>query len=289
MNVSIFKPPLTVRPATQDDRRNLANLIHFETQVHRHLDWRGPLDWLGFAPYLVLEQRGKIIAALACPPDPDKVAWIRLFAVNQGFAVKQAWEMLWPDVLIILRETQDIERVAALPLQPWFAELLQDFAFSESDQVVMLNCNLDNLQLKPAIREAMVRLMNYDDIPEVARIDHAAFEPIWRNSLGSLQLAYSQASLATVAEIEGEIVGYQISTATPVGGHLSRLAVLPENQNRSIGYSLLSDLLLHFKARGALRITVNTQKTNSTSLHLYQKAGFRLTGEQYPVYIYPIL
>ncbi len=289
MSVSIFKPQLSVRAATQEDRQSLANLIHFETRVHRHLDWRGPLDWLGFSPYLILEQRNKIIATLACPSDPDHIAWIRLFAVAQGQSIKQAWEVLWPEAKMILEKSPGIEKVASLPLQTWFVELLQVTAFTEIDQVVMLSCDLDALRLQPVSHEVMVRLMNFDDIFAVERVDHAAFEPIWHNSLSSLQLAYSQASLATVAEIQGDIVGYQISTATPLGAHLSRLAVLPEYQNRSIGYCLLRDLLLYYKARGALKMTVNTQKTNSASLHLYQKVGFRLTGEQYPVYVHLIL
>ena len=43
---------LPVRTARPDDRQALANLIHFEVYVHRHLDWRHPLDWLGCQPYL---------------------------------------------------------------------------------------------------------------------------------------------------------------------------------------------------------------------------------------------
>ena len=51
---------LSTRPATQDDRRQLDNLIHFEPHVHRHLDWRRPLDWIGHSPFWVAEKDGRI-------------------------------------------------------------------------------------------------------------------------------------------------------------------------------------------------------------------------------------
>ena len=57
------------RPITAKDRTQLASLIHFSTYVHRHLDWRSPLDWIGHPPYYVLESNDRLIASLACSPD----------------------------------------------------------------------------------------------------------------------------------------------------------------------------------------------------------------------------
>jgi ribosomal protein S18 acetylase RimI-like enzyme len=123
-----------------------------------------------------------------------------------------------------------------------------------------------------------------EDLKAVRVIDAAAFVPIWQNSQAYLEIAFRQASIATVAEQSGALVGYQISTATPMGGHLARLAVLPFHQGRGLGYALLHDLLTQFSRRGARSISVNTQKDNLASLALYKKAGFRLTGEEYPIY-----
>jgi ribosomal-protein-alanine N-acetyltransferase len=79
-----------------------------------------------------------------------------------------------------------------------------------------------------------------------------------------------------------------MSTGSPFGGHLARLAVHPEFQGRGIGHALLHDLLVRFQERGAMRVTVNTQDNNHASLRLYRKAHFHLTGESYPVYEYPL-
>jgi [ribosomal protein S18]-alanine N-acetyltransferase len=288
LTMTILKPQVTVRSAVPGDRQKLASLIHFEVYVHRHLDWRGPLDWIAFPPYLVYEQRNDILAALACPPDPPMVAWIRLFAVVQTISVERAWEALWYEALEELRQLNEPQWVAALALWPWFAELLQDQNFIEDTRVVMLQWEGGSNLPEANPTDLIIRPMNYDDIGEVHRVDEAAFAPIWQNSRPSLELAYRQALIATVAETQGRMVGYQISTPTPVGGHLARLAVLPDFQGLGIGYCLVRNLLSQFRQRGARKVTVNTQKNNPASLSLYKRMGFRLTGEEYPVYLYRI-
>ncbi len=104
-----------------------------------------------------------------------------------------------------------------------------------------------------------------------------------------MQLAYDQAACATVAVDELGVVGYQFSTPSPHGWHLARLAVHPRRQRQGIAYDLTRSLLGYFLERGAAQITVNTQDDNAGSLHLYEKAGFYRTGEEYPVYRYDFI
>jgi ribosomal protein S18 acetylase RimI-like enzyme len=284
----IFKPQTTIRPAVAGDRQQLANLIHFEAYVHRHLDWRTPLDWIGESPYLILEQRKELVAALACPPDPPTVAWLRLFAVTHSLSIEHAFEMLWAEAKDGLTSMAGVKWAAALCLWPWFSRLLEREGFRLGTHVVMLTWENDPLPAAYEPAGCSVRPMNYDDIPAVQKVDEGAFSPIWQNSLSSLELAYEQAALATIAEYQSQVVGYQISTPTPLGGHLARLAVLPDFQNLRIGYSLVRDVLAQFKKRGARKVTVNTQKDNPFSIKLYQKLGFYLTGEEYPMYLYDL-
>ena len=129
--------------------------------------------------------------------------------------------------------------------------------------------------------------MTPEELPQVTEVDTAAFRTIWRNSMSSLNLAYKQAVVATVAEDSQGVVGYQISTYSPLGGHLARLAVHPRAQRQGIGYALIRDMLATFASRGVKRVTVNTQHDNTPSLHLYRKTGFVETGEEYPIFQYP--
>jgi ribosomal protein S18 acetylase RimI-like enzyme len=274
---------VTVRPVMQQDRQQLANLVHFEAHVHRHLDWRPPLDWVGCQPYLVAEHQGNVLAALVCPPDPPEVAWIRLFAVSGQMSCQEAWELLWPMAQSSL-DCQYKPDVAALSLQRWFTDLLEESGFTHTHDVVLLQRD-GSAPLRASLAWAFtIRSMLPDDLPAVAVVDQAAFIPEWRNTLPMLELAYQQAAIATLAEDETGVLAYQISTSGPVGGHLARLAVVPSAQGRGIGYALVHDVLEQFGRRGALHVTVNTQKDNLASLALYAKAGFHRTGEEYPMF-----
>lgn len=275
---------MNIRTATRDDTQQLANLIHFEAYVHRHLDYRPPLDWIGMNPFPILIKRGEILAALACPPDPPQVAWVRLFATSNRIMVEQAWQYLWGEARAQLCQDHKPQWVAALPMYSWFERLLSQNGFEQTYQIVMLRCEIDRLPREVTPSSTSIRPMTLDDLALVEDIDTQAFAPLWQNSKAYLEVAFRQAAVATIAERDGKPVGYQISTITPVGGHLARLAVFPEIQGQGVGWALLQDLLTQFARRGARILTVNTQKDNLTSLKLYKAAGFQLTGEEYPVY-----
>lgn len=281
----IVKTEVNVRNANLEDQQRLAYLVHFDAYVHRHLDYRPPLDWLGSHPFALAEENGKLIAALACAPDPPHVAWIHLFAAGYAASVEAAWQALWEHSYAQLIELPGVTWAAAIPLQPWFKLLLDQAGFVESHRIIMLAWERQPLPpIQKILPRLIIRPMTLDDLPRVEQLDMAAFVPVWQNSLACLEYAFRQAAVATVAELDERLVGYQISTPTHLGGHLARLAVLPEMQGYGIGHCLLHDLLEQFTRRGARLISVNTQKDNLTSQALYYKFGFTLTGEEYPIY-----
>jgi ribosomal protein S18 acetylase RimI-like enzyme len=273
----------TVRNVLSTDRSRLANLIHFGTHIHQHLDWKPALDWIGSKPYLVVEKNGDIYAALACPPDLPDITWIRLFAVSQNIDVEQAWELLWEATKNEITQLGRI-RLAVISLQSWFNNLLERSDFQHTDNVIVLMWDRSTEIQEPKQTRITLRPMLPEDLTIILGIDHEAFGEVWKNSLESLELAYQQSSLATVAEDMNEIVGYQYSTASAMGGHLARLAVRTNMQGQGIGYMLVHQVLSQFKKQGYRHVTVNTQQNNAASLALYSKAGFTLTGESYRFY-----
>lgn len=272
--------------AKPQDIHTLANLIHFDSFVHRHLDYRPPLDWVGDFPFNVYREKNRIQAALACPPDPPHIAWIRLFAVAYHIQIAKAWDLLWRTTYEQIQEKSEVRFIAAIPFQNWFAQLLERQKFEIAQQILMLSWENDSQSNIPGTNKIHIRAMALDDMDAVTNIDNKAFTPLWQISGEYLQIAYHQSNIATVAEIDGNICGFQISTATSGGGHLARLAVIPSRQGQGIGSALLHDLIHQFKRRGATTITVNTQEDNHASLSLYKKAGFDSTGEKYPVYVF---
>lgn len=281
-----MQPDLVVRQAVPADLPALTALLETAPYLHRHLDWRPPLGWLGREPFFLVEQNKDILAALACPPDPPNIAWIRLFAVHSSLPFQTAWNMLYPRVQAFYDHQPKIS-TAGIILFPWFGDLLKNAGFRLHQEIVVLEW--DNILPQPVYSNPpnTIRTMEPPDLADVARVDHLAFDPLWQNSQESLELALHQSSCATVAEHAGAIVGYQISTSAGYSAHLARLAVLPEMQKRSIGYWLVHDLLERFSHQELYRVTVNTQDNNSASLALYQKLGFWLTGDRFQVLACP--
>jgi ribosomal-protein-alanine N-acetyltransferase len=274
---------LQERPAVLTDQRQIANLIHFSGYVHRHLDWRNPLDWIGSPPFFVLENQGQVVAALGCPPDPPAVAWMRLFVNSGTIPIQESWQILWERARADLTARGQFV-AAAIVLQEWFQGLLINSGFTSCQSIVMLEydgATADEMAL-PA--EISMRAMLPFDLPAVAKVDASAFELLWQNALPALEQAYPQATWATVAEADGQVIGYQLSTRNPIGVHLARLAVIPAMQGKGFGYALVSNLILQARQSGISHLTVNTQSDNALSLRFYQRMGFHETGERFPVF-----
>ncbi|MCJ7432879.1 MAG: GNAT family N-acetyltransferase [Anaerolineales bacterium] len=278
---------LQVRPAVIADQQQISNLILSESDVHRHLDWRAPVDWLGSKYYWVLEDARRIIAALACPQDPPGIAWLRLFVHASPLSGSEAWSPLWEAVCAEI-QAQGGATIGVISLYGWLQNILLENNFQFKQNIVMLEWFNQSVELSPLPADVTIRKMTADDLDQTVETDASAFAPLWRNSYIALQKALSLALFATVAERDRQIIGYQISTPNSLGAHLARLTVRKETQGQGIGRALLTELLIQVRKRRLGRLTVNTQDDNAISLALYQKSGFLRTGEQFPVFVYEI-
>lgn len=279
-----------VRPASPGDHQQISNLIFFESRLHRHLDWRSPLEWLGAPFYWALEENGQITAALACPTERERIAWVRLFVYTGRWSAENAWDIIWAAARQEIAQTGGAT-VAAIAAHPWFQELLAGSGFENHQQIVMLEWRYQPLFSSVTVRESgglRIRRMTEADLPDVQRTDAASFDPLWQNELETIRKAFDQALYATVIEDEQSILGYQLSTGGGQRAHLARLAVHPAAQGKGAGRALLSDLFRYITYAGISRLSVNTQSDNQASLSLYQHMGFTRTGEVYPVYTFDV-
>jgi len=272
-----------VCPAGPADREELANLIFSESHVHKHLDWRAPLDWLGHSPFVMLREGPRVSGTLACPPDPDNIAWLRLFAFAPHLTGSAVWRLLWPTALTQL-EAQGDCTAAAIATQRWLEPILLENGFQTVNHIVLME--LDTRIALPGQESAgfVFRPMLPDDLPRVAEVDAVAFDPLWRNSLEALTTAFNQSSYASVATDVSGLAGYQLATGGAFGTHLARLAVRPGAQRRGLGAALVKDLIAHIPEGREPRLTVNTQSDNGASHALYARLGFRPTGERFSVF-----
>jgi ribosomal protein S18 acetylase RimI-like enzyme len=278
-----------VRPASPEDHQKLSSLIFYETHLHRHLDWRSPLEWLGDPYFWALDEGRQLSAALACPIEMDGIAWVRLFVFAGGWSAENAWHVLWQTARTEIAQAGGA-RVAVIAMQTWFQRILVDNGFESPQQIVMLEWHGSHSQpwVGSEAEGIHIRKMTEADLPGVQNVDAASFDPLWQNSLETLHRAFSQSLLATVAETEAAILGYQISTGSGQRAHLARLAVHPNWQARGVGRAMLRDLFSKLVNNGIYKLSVNTQSNNFVSLRLYQRMGFLRTGEQYPVYVFDV-
>jgi len=273
---------LDVRAVSPEEKRLVSSMLSTSRWRHSHLDWQDPVDLLGQQPYLVAESDVSYVGLLACPEGPEGVAWVRVLGLALGVDPAEVWRALWEEAARRLLDS-GIRHAACLLSGPWQRPLLSGSGFRETNAVVFFERSTRSIP-PPGRSPASYRRFEPLDLASVSKVDHTAFRPLWRVSPGTLEIAYRTAADASVADINGQVVAYQLTTISPLGAHLARLAVEPAWQNRGIGSALVVGLLRRLVERGVTRVTLNTQSDNGKSQELYRRLGFRETGERLPVY-----
>ncbi len=275
---------LRFRKANYEDFSALSKFISFEYFIHRHLDWRTALDWLGQQPFLIAEQNHEIVACFAAPNDVPTVSWVRLFACTAFLSRKMVWDAFIDQAIPLLHP--QISMMAALGLENWFRKLLESSTFSVLQQIIVFEREkISSISAKLA-KDYFLRPLEPQDLQEVSALDAECFPELWQMPVETMNLAYLQSDYATVIEVEGKIISYQISTESLSNVHLARIAVRPTLQSQGIASAILSDLISHYQKIGIHRFSVNTQSDNLASQALYKKFGFQRTTDQYPVYTF---
>lgn len=275
-----------IHQAEIKDTSVIANFLANADCIHRHLDWQGVLEWIPEKPFLVLQNNERVLGLLTCPPDLENIAWIRCFASNNVANLPLVWEALFKEVC----NTPPLagSSLYSVGLNDWFADTLRASQFENFQDIVVLMWNQRMPQQKSLDSSLIIRPMEISDLQKVADLDQNSFETIWVNPLDKLNLAFLQAEHASVADYNGRIVGYELSTANHFSAHLARIAIHPDFQQKHIGSQLIIEMFRYFSRKGILQISVNTQSSNNASLALYKSLGFELTGERFPVFRYNI-
>jgi len=298
-----FGEVLEVRTAQKADAVPITRLLHSTHFSHLHVDWRLPADWLGEPGFAVIpmarvgdigeakmglvEPREKLLACLAVTADPLPASWVRLTAVSPELDVQAALSEMFAFVKTALRKTA-VTEVGWLVLAHWPLPHLPALGFEQL--TVIETFRKDNLNVPPvkAPPDLLIRPIFETDYEKLAEMETAVFAPLWRFSADALRLARREAVSFDVALLNDRLVGYQISSGGRFGAHLVRVCILPEVQGQGVGAALLAQTILGYRAMGFTHVTLNTQVDNPTSHHLYEKFGFRITGEQMPLWVMPL-
>lgn len=273
---------IVIRKATFEDYTALANFLSFEYFIHRHLDWRSALDWLGKQPFLIAERDHEIVACFASPNDVPDSTWVRIFACSASISRQEIWEKFY--IRSLEQNFPSIKLIGALAIENWFLHLIEKTNFRFTQEIIVYEKSIHEFIEIKKRKDLQIRQMDISDLRVVAELDSVCFPSLWQMPFETMNLAFLQSGYATVVENNEDIIGYQISTENLSSAHLARIAVLPEFQKNGIAGYLVSDLINFYKKTGFSRITVNTQNDNKSSSMLYKKFGFSLLPDHYPVF-----
>jgi ribosomal-protein-alanine N-acetyltransferase len=123
---------------------------------------------------------------------------------------------------------------------------------------------------------ALIRPMELDDVPEVARLEQASYPYPWSEGVirDSVRVGY----LCKVMEIDVVIAGYSIIAAGAGEAHLLNLCVRESFRHRGLGTRLLLRVLTQAAAAGARVIFLEVRPTNHAAIRLYQMHHFVQIG-----------
>jgi ribosomal protein S18 acetylase RimI-like enzyme len=177
----------------------------------------------------------------------------------------------------------------ALTEQRWLQASLKEAGFDQCDAVRFYERK--SRAIHPLTQPATLRLAQPADLPPLARLDAAAFDPLWHMGVADLTTLQCDCRFE-IAELSTQTVGYSAFRLNPDGsphGHdsaqLVRLAVHPRAQSLGIGRQLLVASLCYAHQLGIGRVFLNTQESNSPSQKLYESLQFRKRGRAVPVLV----
>jgi ribosomal-protein-alanine N-acetyltransferase len=273
------KDPSQVRPARNHDWLEIERLLNYANRHYLTLEWWTIQEWLGSPTFLlVFDQRGRAMGLMLSVSNEAPVAWLRAVSV---LSERYLMPLVQASIQSVL--AQGGTGLAFLGNEGWIVSKLRQAGFRQVNQVVTLR-RRGARSLHEGPPDLQVRSAISADVDLILAVDHAAFTPLWWYSHEILNRALNLAHSFDVALIEGEFVGYQLSTLRHGRGHIVRLAVHPYWQRRGIGGRLLSEALRALDGDSAESVTVNTQVNNHASLRLYQRFSFEPIGKPLPVW-----
>lgn len=254
---------------------------------NNHFDWTTRQEWIQngvYGPSFVAWRNELLAGVMALSAPWNGSCWIRQTGIHDYVTPEPVFELLWMAVLDALI-AENITQVSILATNLMLFDILEDNGFTLDEQIITLQRQGDQL---PPSRPYSVTVspLTEADLPALVAVDNSAFLSPWQMTFDDLQSARNIALVATGAYLDGELVGYQMTTHYQTIGHLARLAVIPSQQGHGVAHALLEDLLRRLFAHGIYHLSVNTQFSNKRSQALYERFGFRRNGYDLPVWTF---
>lgn len=266
--------PFEIQACSDLPSPDLTRFMNGNNLSFNNLDWFSPEERFNQPGSFAIVEDHQIKAILAATPENPSTAWLRFYHVDRRSDHAKCFANLIGAAKNTLQK-MGARGLFALAPYSWLESLLLAEGFKPADTIVTLQRDFPVQSTPENDDEIVIREMTQRDLVVVEEIDVAAFEPAWQLNPVSLERTYHRTAWHSVALLEREIVGYQMSTSIFDTAHLARLAVHPRYQHRGLGRRLAQDMLETFSAFGVTSFSVNTQSSNASSLALYQSLQYQ--------------
>jgi ribosomal-protein-alanine N-acetyltransferase len=267
-------------------RQQVLDLFYRAYQVHIHLDWYTIEQWLeGEAEILRLAwDDHHLVGVMGAAPPLNGTSWLRLILLRDRAPSRTTLLALWESTRKALIPLGTLSAWVLLSNES-LADDVRALGFEQEEWVVTLRRQGEELP-EPVTTAVEIHPLELDNLESAVQVDHRAFAAPWQLDASDLYQAVRLSDSATIACLDGEVIGYQLSTRYRETGHLARLAVLPQQQGKGVGGALLRQMINSFLRKRVIAVTVNTQLSNVQSQRLYEYYGFRRNHYDLPVWKY---
>jgi ribosomal-protein-alanine N-acetyltransferase len=275
--------PLTLTPYHRRYLQPIRDFIFQNPLVHVHFDWYESDHWLEslHPPARLAWQNGRLTGFIAATAPREGWSWLRMLGLRNYGDRRGVLRTLWADLQMELRSL-GTERVALLGTEEWTGKVAPEMGFRFVENVITMQRLTGPLPPPQVTTPLRLRAAEPWDLEAMLRVDQAAFEAPWNLTPEELRQGFRQSFSTTVAELNGELVGYSFSTAGFGVSHLARLCTHSVHQGVGVGGALLRHSLERLGRYGSLPVTLNTQSSNVRSQRLYARFGFQPNGYDLP-------
>jgi ribosomal-protein-alanine N-acetyltransferase len=271
----------TIRPARPSDADAVRWLLERAWRTYLRIPLENVLLHLQSGLGWVADGGGRLSGCMLAEIQPSSMALITAAAISDDWRVVSYLDALLPRLEETVRQ-QGAKALAQIGHAPWLTGMLDERGFVVRDWVVTYEWHYQPV-LTQGNLSVTLRPARRHDLPDLLRLDALIFGPIWHKPIRNFEEALAQAFSFTVAEDDGQIIGYQWCDKFEEHGHLTRLAVRPTWEGKGVGTRLLTEALAALVNAGATWITLNTQESNVRSQMLYERHGFRLADQRVAV------
>lgn len=122
-----------------------------------------------------------------------------------------------------------------------------------------------------------ISLMGEADLSQVAEIEKRIFSIPWSKKAFQDSME-SENTIYIVAKEQEKVLGYAGMYVSFEEGNITNVAVDINARRRSIGRSLIVDILNKGKEKGVTDVFLEVRETNYAAISLYEKIGFQEAG-----------